>query len=157
MFILWRPCHIFCIDKVSYQCEFLDVFWDLVCCKITLTLAALIWLLSSMRSYMYCKICLFCDSHVTLAKLIRILTSVSSYMHWNIFCFVWKPCNIGCFELSNVMQFFTRVSSQISFIILFCCECFLTLDLLVLFRLTICTHMGNNIAFRYERVITLAE
>ena len=105
---------------------------------------------------MYCKNCLICDSHVTLAKFIRILTSVMSYMHWNIFCFVWKPCSIGWFDkvsrqcvLSNVIKFFSWVSSKISVIILICYESFLTLDTVLLFSHSICTHMGNKIAFQY--------
>ena len=104
-----------------------------------------------MNSYMYCNICLFCDIHITLAKLIRILTSLSSYVHLRYFS-MWKPFShwLHRSSLSPVWILHCHeVSSQISFYILFCCENFLLLAELVLFGLTICTHMGNKIAFQY--------
>ena len=104
-----------------------------------------------MNSYMYCNICLFCDIHITLAKLIRILTSLSSYVHLRYFS-MWKPFSHWLHRSSLSPVWILQcheVSSQISFYILFCCENFLLLAELVLFRLTICTHMGNKIAFQY--------
>ena len=106
---------------------------------------------------MYCKICLFCDSHVTLAKLIRILTSVSYYMHCKFFFRVkTMPHWLHWLGVSPVWILQCNEVSQISFNILFWhwlhCYCFALLYVLIwviglLFGMKDLSHWLNRLEF----------